>query len=54
MQHLRISSSHLPHHHDRRRPRLAVCIDAENVSGQHAEQLMRLVNERGRVTECRA
>jgi hypothetical protein len=54
MQHPRISSSHLPLQVRRRRPRLAVYIDAENLSGQHAEQLMRLVNERGRVTECRA
>lgn len=54
MQHPRISSSHLPHHHDRRRPRLAVYIDAENVSGQHAEQLMRLVNQRGRATLVQA
>jgi hypothetical protein len=54
MQHPRISSSHLSHHHHRRRPRLAVYIDAENVSGQHAEQLMRLVNQRGRPTLCRA
>lgn len=50
MQHPRISSSHLPHHLQRHRPRLAVYIDAENVSGQHAEQLMRLVNQRGRAT----
>lgn len=54
MQHPRISSSHLSLQVRRRRPRLAVYIDAENLSGQHAEQLMRLVNERGRVTECRA
>jgi len=53
MQHPRISSSHLSPHH-RRRPRLAVYIDAENVSGQHAEQLMQLVNQRGRATLCRA
>ncbi len=52
MQHPGISSSHLPLHPQR--PRLAVYIDAENVSGQHAEQLMRLVNQRGRPTVCRA
>ena len=53
MQHPRISSSHLSHHHfHRHRPRLAVYIDAENVSGQHAEQLMHLVNQRGRATLC--
>lgn len=36
------------------RPRLAVLIDAENVSGNRAAQLMQLVNERGRPTVCRA
>lgn len=54
MQHPRISSSHLSSPHHRRRPRLAVYIDAENLSGQHAEQLMRLAKQRGRVTDCRA
>jgi hypothetical protein len=48
MQHPGISSSHLPLHPQR--PRLAVYIDAENLSGQHAEQLMRLANQRGRPT----
>lgn len=37
-----------------RRPRLAVLIDAENVSGHRASQLMQLVNERGRPVVCRA
>lgn len=36
------------------RPRLAVLIDAENVSGNLAAHLMQLVNERGRPTVCRA
>lgn len=36
------------------RPRLAVLIDAENVSGHRAAQLMQLVSERGRPTVCRA
>lgn len=48
MQPPRISS-----HHDTR-PRLAVLIDAENVSGNRAAHLMQLVNERGRPTVCRA
>jgi hypothetical protein len=52
MQHPGIFSSHL--HHPFRRPRLAVLIDAENVSGQHAAQLMQLVKQRGRPTVCRA
>jgi len=50
MQHPRISS----HLHPDNRPCLGVFIDAENVSGIHAERLMQSVNELGRVTVCRA
>lgn len=50
MQHPRISS----HLHPDNRPRLGVFIDAESVSGIHAERLMQSVNELGRVTVCRA
>ena len=49
-EHPDISPSPSPHH----RPRLAVLIDAENVSGHRANQLMQLVKERGRPVVCRA
>lgn len=54
-KHPRVLSSQRRHlQHQQSRPRLGVFIDAENVSGQHAAQLMQMVNERGRPTVCRA